>query len=359
MIIDRHNYEEYFLLYIDNELTVEQKKQVDLFIQENPDLEEELIMLKQSMLIPDDSIVFDKKYLLMKEENDAFINLNNYEEWLVLYVDDELNAHEKVVVEKFAKAHPHVQQELALFKQTKSQPENIVFADKEVLYRREKTVRVISLQWWKVAVAAVLIISAGVTAYSVLINKNNGEATNKEVAKAPIKNKKVSHIENSVTPGTQQQSSITNDQHKQIAFTPSLKKPTETKKKPQEQPKQGNNQQLVHNDLQKVNEPEIAKHSAVDINQPTVEQSKMSDAVALNAKMHKDNFNNDPVTIPVVEPPHNSTSNDVLIASNDTENKRLRGFFRKATRIIERTTNINPANDDNKVLIGGMAINLK
>ena len=62
MNIDRHNYEEYFLLYIDNELSVDQKKQVELFVQENPDLEEELVMLKQSRLIPDDSIVFDRKH---------------------------------------------------------------------------------------------------------------------------------------------------------------------------------------------------------------------------------------------------------------------------------------------------------
>src|SRR4029079_16297052 len=100
MNIDRHNYEEYFLLYIDNELSVDQKKQVELFVQENPDLEEELVMLKQSRLIPDNSIVFDKKHLLMKEgnvqdtSNHSFINMNNYEQWMIMYVDDELSEEE-------------------------------------------------------------------------------------------------------------------------------------------------------------------------------------------------------------------------------------------------------------------------
>src|SRR4029078_9784511 len=106
MNIDRHNYEEYFLLYIDNELNVDQKKQVELFVQENPDLEEELVMLKQARLIPDDSVVFDKKHLLMEEEraspNHSFINLNNYEQWLIMYVDDELHEEEKIAVKKFA-----------------------------------------------------------------------------------------------------------------------------------------------------------------------------------------------------------------------------------------------------------------
>ena len=359
MIIDRHNYEEFFLLYIDNELTVEQKKQVDLFVQENTDLEEELVMLKQSRLVPDDSIVFDKKHLLMKEENNSFINLTNYEEWLVLYVDDELNAEEKTAVEKFAEAHPHVQQELALFQQTKSQPEKIVFESKEILYRREKTVRVISMQWWKVAVAAVLIISAGVTIYPFLTTRNNGEITNKEVAK--VEKKQTSISEKAMTVDTQQQPTTTNEQKEQLAVSTGIEKQTETKAKQQTPLKEENNQQLAYNDLrQNTDEVKTLQPSTVEINQPTIEQPKMNDAVAIENKMHKENINTDPVTIPAVKTPDNSnTSDDVQYASNDTENKRLRGFFRKATRIIERTTNINPANDDNKVLIGGMAINLK
>ena len=112
MNINRHNYEEYFLLYIDNELSVDQKKQVELFVEQNPDVEEELVMLKQSRLLPDHSIVFDKKHLLMKEENashssnNSFINLNNYEQWLIMYVDDELTAEEKLAVERFAVSSP-------------------------------------------------------------------------------------------------------------------------------------------------------------------------------------------------------------------------------------------------------------
>src|SRR4030095_1799566 len=218
MNIDRHNYEEYFLLYIDNELTVDQKRQVELLVQENPDLEEELVMLKQSRLIPDDSIVFDKKHLLMKEgnasENHSFINLNNYEQWLIMYVDDELSAEERVAVEKFASAHLHVKQELELFQQTKLQPEEIVFPNKESLYRREKGVRVISLQWWKVAVAAVLIISAGITTYSVLINKNNNFEANNEITKRTAEKKQLTPPVNTTVPG-KQESNVVDEQEKQ------------------------------------------------------------------------------------------------------------------------------------------------
>src|SRR6476660_5921212 len=113
-------------------------------------------MLKQSRLIPDVSIVFDRKHLLMKEDtphSTSFINMTNYEQWLIMYVDDELSAEEKLAVERFALTHEHVQQELELYQQTKLQAEEIVFPGKEILYRREKTVRVIGIQWWRVAVA--------------------------------------------------------------------------------------------------------------------------------------------------------------------------------------------------------------
>jgi len=362
MNIDRHNYEEYFLLYIDNELSVDQKKQVELFVQENPDLEEELVMLMQSRLIPDDSIVFDRKHLLMKEgdaqHSNSFINLNNYEQWLIMYVDDELSAGEKLAVERFALTHGHVQQELGLFQQAKLQPEELVFPNKEILYRKEKTVRVISIQWWRVAVAAVLIISAGITVYSVLINKNNTAGTVKEITKTTIAKKETPPV-NSVVPDKQQPNVIPDQQQEQqLSASEPARKQSNEKGKIQEQSRQ-ENQQLVDNSSEKVTEgTEGHQPTAIEINR-TTEQPKMSEAVALDDKMHKENINTDPVTKAGVETPDkSSTSDDAVQYASNAENKKFRGFFRKATRLIERTTNINAADDD-KVLIGGMAINLK
>ncbi len=352
MKIDRHNYEEYFLLYIDNELNVEQKKQIELFISENPDLEEELAMLQQSRLIPDNTIVFDKKHLLMQEENDSFINLNNYEELLVLYVDDELNEEERKAIEKFAGVHPNVLQELALFQQTKLQREKIVFADKEVLYRNER-VTFISMQWWKVAVAAILIIAAGITLYSILSNgNNNGEITPNDVAGI----KKEQTPDSSKLPMKQKQPpTIINEKEGQmVVSTPLNKEPTKKTRNQEQylQHEQENNQYLALNVTGK-NQTGMRQRVISKINDIKTNKPEINNAVAINDKMYKENFNNETVTPGPLQPPKPKE-----IADNN-KNKKLRGFFRKATRIIERTTNINPADDDNKVLIGGMAINLK
>ena len=365
MKIDRHNYEEFFLLYVDNELNVEQKKQVELFAQENPDLEEELVMLQQSRLIPDEAIVFDKKELLMKEENHSFINMNNYEEWLVLYLDNELNEEERREVEKFTSEHTHVQEELALFQQTKLQPEEIVFPHKAFLYKKEERVRVISMSWWRVAAAAVLIIATGITIYSVL-NKGQKTTTGKEEIALNKKSQKNNNTIDTVKPVTNEQPQIKNipappneQPMEEVTVIAPVQNTKKTKQVTQQQDKNLVKQQNNHLPVSEnqrtfavTDDPEKRPALSNEINTTTITKPQIKNEVAISDKSHKQIFNDQPVTIADPGTP------DPVYARN-TENKKLRGFFRKATRFIERTTNINPANDDNKVLIGGMAINLK
>jgi hypothetical protein len=344
MKVDRHNYEEYFLLYVDNELTVEQKKQVEFFIRENPDLEEELIMLQQSRLIRE-KIIFDEKHLLMKEKDNSFFNLNNYEEWLVLYVDDELSEEEKTIVEKFAASHSHVQLELDLFVQTKLQPDQISFPDKNLLYRNKERVRIISMTWWRVAAAAILII-AGIMLYSVL-NKENNSGVEERIA-APKKEQIQSPVKSILTDQQQpKQDNPVIKEKDQIAISAPVEKSKQRENKKQHE----DHLSPKNNDLAKVNDNIPPKRPVIvnEINAVQLANLQINSAVVTGK--HKQIINDTIVTNHLPETPDDYASN--------TENKKLRGLFRKATRFIERTSGINPANDDNRVLIGGMAINLK
>ncbi len=49
MTINRNNYEEYFLLYIDRELADGERQMVEDFVRRHPDLEKELAALKQPL----------------------------------------------------------------------------------------------------------------------------------------------------------------------------------------------------------------------------------------------------------------------------------------------------------------------
>jgi hypothetical protein len=159
VIINRHNYEEFFLLYVDNELNEAQRLEVENFAQQNPDLAQELQMLAQSTLIADDDVKFNDKELLFKKE--AGINAANYEEYFLLLIDNELTKQEQLEVEKFVLKHPELQDEFTVLKQTKLEPEVIEFTAKDTLYRTEKKERrIIPITWMRVSVAAALVVLA-------------------------------------------------------------------------------------------------------------------------------------------------------------------------------------------------------
>lgn len=62
--ITSSNYKIWFVGYIENDLTSEQKKEVEQFVERNPSLKPELEIFKQTKLVPDHQIIFeDKKQL--------------------------------------------------------------------------------------------------------------------------------------------------------------------------------------------------------------------------------------------------------------------------------------------------------
>src|SRR5581483_5655371 len=163
LVVTRENYEAYFVMYIDNELTPAQRKAVDYFIQQNPDLEEELVMLKQSILRPNEKIVFTHiEQLLKNTAAQGLVNENNYEEYFVLYGDDELTTEQKIKVEQFVVKHPQYAQEFELIQQARLVPDTITFPDKTYLFRTEEDDnRVIAFPWWRISAAAVALLVIG------------------------------------------------------------------------------------------------------------------------------------------------------------------------------------------------------
>jgi hypothetical protein len=69
MIINRNNYEEYFLLYIDRELGPDGQLMVEDFVRLHPDLEKEFDLLKQTAALPPVVIFEGKETLYKKEKN--------------------------------------------------------------------------------------------------------------------------------------------------------------------------------------------------------------------------------------------------------------------------------------------------
>jgi anti-sigma factor RsiW len=162
MNINRHNYEEFFLLYVDNELTAGQRKIVEAFVASNPDLQEEFDLIQQSIFT--DDIKLDTSFInsLLKPVDEES---NISEEQLLLYVDDELRADEKAQVEKELVANTTLQKELQWLRRSQLTADtSIVFPDKSLLYKQAEPARVFSMsitaRRWSAAAAVVLLLGS-------------------------------------------------------------------------------------------------------------------------------------------------------------------------------------------------------
>ena len=377
MTINRHNYEEYFILYMDNELSSDERRMVELFINNNADLKDELDILMQYKMEPDSNIVFEGKEELLKVSGETPINLSNYEEWLVLYMDNEMTAEQRSDMEQFIAANPSIQKEADLMLRTQLQPETIVFANKQVLYRKEEKEKVRPILWWRVA-AAVLILVLGTTAV-ILLNNNKAGVDKVEIAATPG-TEQIDKKENAVADNNEQKNnSPIKEEVRQI------QQPVITDNVPNEvatttnktTPKKNNiTQQVKLNEVIQApikNTEELANNKPSNnlpqpLNNRNVQNINVPEkAIAVNTP-RKINNANTTITNPKVTN-GNTSSSDIVQASFPNTNGeeleqpgkkgKLRGFFRKVTRTFEKRTNIDPTEDDERLLLGGLAIRLK
>jgi len=180
MDINLHNYETYFLLLIDNELSIAEQQAVARFVEEHPALAEELNLLKETKLTDGDIELYNGKEALLKSTANG-INEDNYEAYLLNYIDDELTEDEQNKLLKYVEAHPAIKEELQILRQTVLTNEAIVFADKNSLYRNEKSSKpMVFIGWRPLRVAAV---AAGLILLSInLIKKDSTVIFEKTVA---------------------------------------------------------------------------------------------------------------------------------------------------------------------------------
>lgn len=407
MNITRHNYEEFFMLYIDNELSAADRREVDAFVESNPDLAQELVMLQQTILSPDEPIVFNGKAdLFRKEDLTALVNETNYEEYFVLYGDNELTNQEKDLVEQFVYRHPQYQEEFELIQQVKYTPESyIVFPDKSSLYRAERDEKVIPLssapRWWKLAAAAaVIILAISTTVYIVSNKKDNGtELAGTTETKLPSKNnsaadKSDTPSDKNNTAATENKKPVDEDVSPVAPVTPEKQIQQEQKEQLASTDKSEKKSSPVNGELNKKKiedatgkEQPKDNFAAVDtkkdpkasnISVPknvTQERNKDEETLAtLDPQVIKPSkseqslaSNNTSETTPKVNAGSDEKKSIFTPVANDdfeelpTDNKKnkMRGFFRKVTRVFDKATNKDASGNDKDLRIAGFAIALK
>ena len=371
MNIDRHNYEEYFLLYVDNELSSEERRLVEEFAQRHPDLREELDLLLQFRAEPDAGIAFPEKTALYKTTGAQLVNDANYAEWLLLYTDNELNAGEKAAVEQYVAGNPAAAAELGLLLQTRPEPETIPFPDKSVLYRKEEKVRYFPFRYWRAA-AAVLLLGIGLaTAWQLSSGHTtatgemagNGQPARKDTGNTTVKQELAANP--SRNGAVKDEAARTITPAETTAGTNTVKKERDQKKLTLP----------VSNDKDK--ESGMAAVKKPSNNLPSPDQNPYANDAAYNSQplasakgqplektTNLNPLTNPAVTIqaaqpsPIIQASYNTSNDEDGFAGNDGKKNKLRGLFRKVTRNFEKRTDIDPT-DDNRLLVAGLSIRLK
>lgn len=157
--INRHNYEAYFLDYLEGNLSAEDKQDLFSFLDKNPDLKSALEMDLNEVSLNPSAIVFENKESL-KTEDESILTLNTVNVWMLESVEKNLTASKQKELEDFVRKH-QLEKTYTAYQSTVLKPDlNLIFEDKRKL--KVATGLVIPLYMRVASIAAVGIILIGI-----------------------------------------------------------------------------------------------------------------------------------------------------------------------------------------------------
>ncbi|HVI48505.1 MAG TPA: hypothetical protein VM802_26795 [Chitinophaga sp.] len=140
------------LSFIDGELNEQEQAALEQFLENHPQIRHELELLENTRIVPDDSIIFDNKSLLYREETSIPAE---YQTLMMEYADNELPDAQVASLKTWLNQHPAALKELEHLQAARLQPDiHIVYPDKGELYRHRSR-RMHPAIWWSAAAAVV------------------------------------------------------------------------------------------------------------------------------------------------------------------------------------------------------------
>ena len=116
MKINRHNYESYFLDYIEGNLSKDDIRQLYLFLAQNPDLEEGIKNF-ENITLNGENVHYSNKQNLKYDKIDlkTDINESNYYYFIIAKHENDLTATKEKELSDFLKTHPEKQKGIDFF----------------------------------------------------------------------------------------------------------------------------------------------------------------------------------------------------------------------------------------------------
>jgi hypothetical protein len=372
MVLNRNNYEEYFLMYVDNELSAAERKTLERFLHENPDLRTEMTMLQHTQQKADVHISFrNKQGLLKSEEGGNKPDLTNYLEFFLLYVDRELDPESMLEVEVFADRHPDLKKELRYMVLARLEPSReIIYEPKSRLYRKEKSVRLVWIPRISVA-AALLLFVAGTYFFNRSGNSQvRGIASQPQAKRYPpdtLPSEKNTLPVTSPGSGPLYSRSVSRELHPEATGR-------KTGKKLEEQPDRnpyrsgGNPENPDGQDLV------FLRHRSVEGTLADPESGLSGDIATIGPSVKLGSPVLDPGKAPIIRKvdtglvplaqtsfhdPESGSENPEFLANASDGKNAMRGLLRKVSRVFEKNTGSAKEDGRRRLRIGGFQIALK
>jgi hypothetical protein len=328
---------------MDNELSADEKLEVEAFLLTHPDLQAEMDILLSTKL-PLEEMSFSGKEELLSQQ----MKMETVDENLLLYIDDELNAEQKSNIKEQLKTDKVYQQEHTLLMKTKLDASEVIpYPNKKELYRTTEKVFAIRA-WMRIAAAVIIILFA--TAFFLIYSSTSNIPPVVAENNTPKKIQVIKETQKNIP-------SPVNRDENLVAYEQQVKK--QAPKHVEDLVTEPVKRTLDNSVAQKEVTSKDKKEIQVEIIQPTTPDKE----VAINIPSFNNPINKLPVTnetavaYNITEDPTESAATE----GNENKNRKgsFKGLLRKATRLIERNTGIGAANEDDELLIGVVALKLK
>lgn len=215
-MITRDNYESYFVDYLEGNLPEIQIDQFLDFLNQNPDLKEELHLFEE-LVLPEENVFFQDKQQLRKSQADEN---QVHENKVIAYLEGDMDVHESRAFGAYLDQHPDLQKEYRQFEKTRLIPDlSIRYGAKNRLYHKPAHSVVMT---WVSRAAAVVVLLWGIN--SLIQTPNKTEIAQNKVESAQA-NSKENQAENQEKTEKQLTAQIQEKVKQADVITPIKKKP--------------------------------------------------------------------------------------------------------------------------------------
>ncbi|MCD2425245.1 hypothetical protein LQ567_20835 [Niabella pedocola] len=334
--INPTNYETYFLLYVDDELSGNERTEVETFLQQHPETQPLLDELLRTRQVADPEMVFPGKSKLL------FGAAAITDEALLSYLDKEVVP--AAVSEALQHPSPELAQRLQAFEQTIAEPDlSVVFPDKARLYRSSKR---ISLNMWRVAAAAALVMMA--VGAALWMQQQHNRATLAE-GKPQRPQDSVPGNNRTSLPGEDSAAADTVPPPGRETAIAVYKAPDESGNESRRPKKEGNTTAAVVATVAPAKSTPAVSGPPAPVLRSTDVVSRPDADVAIN------NMENTPPAVLKQDP----SVHQAVVTNEEKQPKEKKSLFKKLTQRIEERVSGALTDGDGQVTIAGFAVNVK